>query len=85
MWDRNFNYVLASDILSYLHSQGAVIKVGGELPQNPHELHKRGTYYYEIPDLTIFNVYNQAQQDMLNAGYVAVEPLIGGKKRKKDG
>ena len=27
-WDKNFNYMLASDILSYLHSQEVVIKVG---------------------------------------------------------
>lgn len=47
-------------------SQGVVIKVDRELPESQHTVkgeHEHGYYEY-------------GQEDMLEAGYVAVEPLI---------
>ena len=49
-------------ILSYLHSQGVVIKVDRELP-----------------DRTLMGVSYRKMRRILNAGYVAVKPLIGEK------
>ena len=79
-WDENFNHYLASDILSYLHSQGVVIKVDRELPeigiisgQYVSEIDKSDRYWFERPQLA---AYRKSQQDMLGAGYAAVEPLI---------
>jgi hypothetical protein len=54
----------ASQILDYLHSQGVVVKVDGEL--YPNRYMTRDTRY----------AYEDAQRDMLEVGYVAVEPLI---------
>jgi len=54
-------------ILSYLHSQGVVIKVERELPPNP---------YIGMDDFAF--IYQAAQKDM--AGYVAVVPLIKEEK-----
>jgi len=39
-WDENFNYLLAGDILSYLQSQGVVIRVVQEYPLQPHYVYK---------------------------------------------
>lgn len=58
-------------ILSYLHSQGVVIKVERELPEVPLWAIRDGI---EIKSADI--VYKLALQDMLRAGYVATEPLI---------
>ena len=61
---------VAQSILEGLHSQGVVIKVGK---------------YQVLPDRIYINEDNKdfelslsarTQTDMLNAGYVAVEPLI---------
>ena len=58
---------ITDKILSYLHSQGVVIKVDRELPQiTPAE-------YPVVPEAI---VAQRTQQDMLEAGYVAVEPII---------
>ena len=65
-WDK------ATDaVLNYLHSQGVVIKVEKELPtidwMDGRAIDR---------DSPGFRGYQVAQQQMLNAGYVAVEPLI---------
>uniref|UniRef100_A0A6M3LRP6 Uncharacterized protein n=1 Tax=viral metagenome TaxID=1070528 RepID=A0A6M3LRP6_9ZZZZ len=57
---------VASTLLDYLRSQGVVIKVDRELPETP-----RGDPYDDY-----CNGYIQAQEDMLEAGYVATESLI---------
>ena len=64
-FDRWVWSLVASDILRYLHSQGVVIKVDKELPLSD--------YYFED------EAYETGQDDMLKAGYVAVEPIIGDK------
>ena len=55
------------DIFEYLHSQGVVIKVDRELP-----IWELGSISNEVE----YAIYKAAQQDMLKAGYVAVEPLV---------
>lgn len=60
-------------ILKALAREGVVIKGERELPVNPYL--SRGlmkSYQY--------TGFERAQQDMLKAGYVAVEPLIEGSK-----
>ena len=59
----------ADEILSYLDSQGVVIKVDRELPFYSY---RRQDEEYLPRQLG----YKDAQQDMLMAGYEAVEPLI---------
>jgi len=69
----------ADQILIYLHSQGVVIKVDRELPEHwgnkidwrNKKLNEAGKAYSKV--------YYVAQEDMLKAGYVAVEPLIVNK------
>ena len=61
-----FNYQLMWDYLEYLHSQGVVRKVDGGLPEVAPVA--RGS--------AIENITQKAQQDMLEAGYTAWEPLI---------
>jgi len=56
---------LADQSLAYLHSQGVVIKVDRELPDN--------AIYYPPKQL---ESYNAGRQIMISGGYVAVEPLI---------
>jgi len=63
----DLNY-LADNIFEFLHSAGCVLKVGGELPQNPYA----GETGYEYEDMG----YSTAEYNILEAGYVAVEPLI---------
>ena len=60
-------YVLAELLTIGLHSQGVVIKVKRELPE-----WVKSEYW----NARSGNVYAGSQQEMLNAGYVAVEPLI---------
>ena len=62
-----------NQILSYLHSQGVVIKVEGELPEEPTWCSLDGKAIRGAR-----SVYKIAQQDILNAGYAPVEPLIEG-------
>jgi len=62
--------VQADITLSYLHSQGVVIQIEGELP-NPPYIVSRCTR-----DSDINYGFLQGRDAMLNAGYVAVEPLI---------
>jgi len=65
------------NVLSYLHSQGVVIKEEGELPENPW--HQDGIKYRDgLEDQRI--VYERAQQDMLKAGYTKWSPLIRKEK-----
>ena len=61
---------LAEGIINYLHSQGVVIKVDRELPDNEvwHKVERE------------FEAYCAGRNDMLKAGYVAVEPLIKEEK-----
>ncbi len=54
-------------IVDYLHSQGVMLKRESELPDNVCEND-------DGRDLT--TGYKLAQEDMLEAGYVAVKPLI---------
>lgn len=58
-------HLYADMLLSYLHSQGVVLKVERELPV--------------MPTLPTFgdHLIRRTQLDMLKAGYVAVEPLVG--------
>ena len=62
IWFSDWAYP-CSDILEYLHSQDVVIKADKELP------HTVWNMKLEMRD-------KKVQQDMLKAGYVAVEPLI---------
>jgi len=65
---------LAAEILSYLDSQGVVLKVEGELPRIP---------YNSLESYTTTEVdakCRDTQAFMLGAGYVAVELLIEEKK-----
>ena len=63
----------AGEFLKYLHSQGVVIEVDRELPEPIY------AGCLDIPE-NIKEIYIQGkidyQQDMLKAGYVAVEPLV---------
>ena len=61
----------AYDIVAYLHSQGVVIKVERERPENP--------YIDSVYDKWI--IYEDAVDDMNDL--VAVEPLIEEKKTTK--
>lgn len=75
--DRAYYRRLAASILQDLHSQGCVLKVDRELPKNPfHELELVDDVYIHRSR----KIHRAAQQYMLNAGYVAVEPLIEEKK-----
>ncbi len=58
--------IATEKIFTYLHSQGVVIKVERELPDNP---------YYLVQAMAGDSIYNEAQQGMLRAGYTAFEPL----------
>jgi len=60
-------------VLKLLHSQGVVIKVDRELPDY-EDLHD--CYDGKLTSPEQFK--HDIQMDMLKAGYVAVEPLIGG-------
>ncbi len=56
---------LTDDLITDLHSQGVVIKVGGDEPYIPTRLNK------EITSAVI-----DYKKKMIRAGYVAVEPII---------
>jgi len=58
-------YIIDTKFIPYLHSQGVVIKTQGKLPPNIAEV---GSEFYEG--------FKMAIKVMLEAGYVAVEPLI---------
>ena len=58
IWDSD--YKLADQVLSYLHSQGVVIKVDRELPSH----------------LDTDPMYKAGWVDAIGNGYVAVEPII---------
>ena len=53
-------------VLAYLHSQGVVLKVEGELPEDADDLER---------SVWSSMAYDKAQQDMLEAGYTATVPL----------
>ncbi len=55
---------VGQDLVNYLHSQGVVIKVDRELPE-PVGV-----------EILVGAIIHATQQDMLKAGYVAVEPLV---------
>ena len=55
-------------LIAHLNSQGVVIKADRELP-------KLNETYKDFGGND--SIWEEAQQDMLKAGYVAVEPLIG--------
>ena len=59
---------LCNEIFQYLHSQGVVIKVERELPKD------EDYDYYED------EAFDDGQRSMVEAGYVAVEPLIKEKQ-----
>ncbi len=68
------------DILNYLHSQGAVLEVKGELPRNPHAPEEiKAVVGCNLIDTRDRSIYKIAQQDMLNDGYVKTESI---KERK---
>ena len=65
-----------NELLPYLHSQGAVVKVDRVLPRCPVSIEDGLS-----PSIVEFRQYNikqwkTTQEIMLKAGYVAVEPLI---------
>ena len=62
----------AGEIIEHLHSVGVVLKVDRELPENPYDI-SEGHPGMVTPD---HYKYNKAQNEMLTAGYVAVESLI---------
>jgi len=62
------SYELVDKIISYLHSQGVVIKVDKELPIVPN--------YIRLQDDGGWSAFRLSQRHMLCAGYEAVEPLI---------
>jgi len=64
---KDYDYKRADQILSYLYSQGVVIKVDRELPEIPF-----------LPRIRQLEFGQIIQQDMLKAVFVAVEPLIEG-------
>ncbi|KKL09581.1 hypothetical protein LCGC14_2564430 [marine sediment metagenome] len=66
-------------LLAYLHSKGVVIKVDRELPDpyKPVDMGdgiRMGTKWRESQQE--LPAYLEAQQDMVNDGYVAVEELV---------
>lgn len=62
------NYAVSDKILSYLHSQGVVIKVDRELPLPEFENSAVG--------VDRFNLQLQMRRKISEAGCVAVEPII---------
>ncbi len=79
----NDDYVI-NTYLNYLHSQGVVIKVDRELPSlQPLRNKLKQWDGKDRGEPAVYEMYEQellttegAQQDMLEAGYVAVESLI---------
>ncbi len=70
--------IWADGLLSYLHSQGVVIKVDRELPTPADPSGKTrmtDAYFCHWADR---EVYVKGQQDMIKAGYEAFESLIEG-------
>ena len=73
----NYLYTASKELREWLASQGVVRRVDRELPivKAKRELPKSA-----IDDMlkgkSPIQIYKEAQQDMLKAGYVAVEPLI---------
>lgn len=64
---------LVKRIQEFEDSQGVVVKVDRELPENKWPL----GYYHTFAHLELaHDAVLEAQQDMLKAGYVAVEPLV---------
>lgn len=61
---------IADKILSYLHSQGVVIKVDRELPKIPIKA------FENYKEHELGEKCRLTQRDMLKSGYVAVEALI---------
>ena len=59
---------ITTDLLSFLHSHGVVIKVERELPGKEGVIFSYGT--------GDDGIWDESQEAMINAGYVAVEPLI---------
>lgn len=68
--DNRKHYELADKVIQFLHSQGVVLKVEGELPEMKDII--LGATWEEQRNVS----YSQSQQDMLKAGYEATEPLI---------
>ena len=60
-------YEAADALIPYLHSQGVVLKVDRELPTSSWNGHE----YIEQNDFVL-----KGRNQLLDAGYVAVEPLI---------
>lgn len=69
------DWVLADILIEYLHSQGVVIKVESELPKQ--DIYVSPAFGATVEQESKMGGYDEAQQNMLKAGYVAVEPLIG--------
>ena len=80
----NKSAYLADFILSYLHSQGGVLKVNRDLPEIPEYMMDNDGVFHLVRTIDYeSNLCHIIQQDMLTAGYVAVEPLIEEKNDKK--
>lgn len=63
---------MAYQLLQYLHSEGMVIKVEGELPEQPSDELLKGMAEENL----LRSIWYMGTQDILKAGYVAVESLI---------
>jgi len=69
---------MAKEIMGYEDSQGVVIKVDRELPENPYELKAQQAWDINDGNSVAYKRwygYRRCLEDM--AGYVAVEPLTG--------
>ena len=78
---------MLDEILSYLHSQGVVIKVEKGLPWNediPKEYNELACGAEDATDNIAKAAYELSQQDMLKDGYTATGPLIEVEKEKNE-
>ena len=71
IWDSNFNYMMACDIISSLDSMGVRLVVGRELPECPYVPY--GDRDWLTPEQA---AYLEGQQGMVDAGYEATEGLV---------
>ena len=77
-FDRGPCEYIVDHLAKYYDSQGVVIKVERELPENPIPIpNLKGSVGLPQQLAAVsFQTYRESQQDMLEAGYTAVEPLL---------
>ena len=80
--EKNMVVDITSRLVNYLHSQGVVIKVDRELPLNKMTCNMKiigepeATKQVQDEIRREMAIWEEVQRDILQAGYVAVEPLI---------